>query len=170
MAASCAEKGKPAGATIQKSDTLPAATAPTQRMLNAEKNRLDATLRVRAKKKAYLQKVIFMPQEGIAGATRTEQAVNAPTVPTLSPMNVQGLTEDQESRLAGWSGALQTNRFNNVRRRMAASKTTLDARYILVEGMESMKGSNRFTNMFWRDNIVENIRLHRFTPGKYFQK
>ena len=35
LAASCVDKGNPAGATSQKSDTLPAATAPTQRMLNA---------------------------------------------------------------------------------------------------------------------------------------
>ena len=33
-----------------------------------------------------------------------------------------------------------------------------------------MKGYNRFTDMFWKDSIVEDIRLHRFTPGKHFQK
>ena len=56
---SCVEKGKPSGATRQKSGTLPAATAPTQLMFNAAKTRLDATLGVRAKKKASLQKVIY---------------------------------------------------------------------------------------------------------------
>ena len=133
MAASCVEKVNPAGATRQKSDTLPAATAPTQHMINAAKNRLDATLGVRAKKKASPQKIFFMPQECIAGATLTGQPVNAPTVPTPSTINVQGLIEDQDSRLSGWSGAWSPNRVNNVRRRMAAAKTTIDARYILVK-------------------------------------
>ena len=122
------------------------------------------------RKRKHPYKKSFMPQESITGATRTEQTVNAPTVPTPSPINVQGLTEDQEARLAGWSGALRTNRVNNVWRRMAAAKTTVDARYILVEEMESMKGSNRFTDMFWTDIIVEDICLHRFTPGTHFQK
>ena len=71
LAASCVEKGNPAGVTIHKSDILPAATAPTQRMLNAGKTRLDATLGVCAKKKASPQKFILMPQEGISGATHT---------------------------------------------------------------------------------------------------
>ena len=62
LAALCVKKVNPAGATIQKSDTLPAATAPTQRMLNAVKIRLGATLGVRAKNKASPQKFIFMPQ------------------------------------------------------------------------------------------------------------
>ena len=85
-------------------------------------------------------------------------------------MNVQGLKDDQEARLAGWSEALQTNRVNNAWRRMAAAKITVDTRYILIEEMESIKGSNRFTDIFWTDSIVEDIRLHRFTPGKNFQK
>ena len=45
---------------------------------------------VLAKKKEYPQKVVFMPQEGISDATLTGKTVNVPTVPTPSPMNVQG--------------------------------------------------------------------------------
>ena len=66
--------------------------------------------------------------------------------------------------------ALRPNRVNNIWRRMTAAKTTVDARYILVEEMESMKVSNRFTNMFWADSLVEDIRIHWFTLGKNFQK
>ena len=122
LATSCFKKGKPAGATIHKSDTFSVATAPTKRILNAEKIPLDAMLGVRAKKKESPQKVVFMPQEGIAGATLTGQPMNSPTVPTPSLMNVQGLTEDQEPRLAGWSGSWRPDRVNNVWRIMAEAK------------------------------------------------
>ena len=80
-----------------------------------------------------------MPQEGVAGATLTGQPVKAPTVTIPSPMNVQFLKEDQEDRLSGCSGAWHPNRFNNVWRIMAAAKTTVNSRYILVKEMESMK-------------------------------
>ena len=40
----------------------------------------------------------------------------------------------------------------------------------MVKEMESMKGSNSFTDMFWTDILVEDIRIHQFTPGKHLQK
>ena len=47
---------------------------------------------------------------------------------------------------------------------------TQDAHYILDVAMDDMKGTHRFVDIFWTDQLVDDIRLHRFTPSRHFQK
>ena len=36
--------------------------------------------------------------------------------------------------------------------------------------MDDMKGIHRFTDIFWKDQLVDDIRLHWFTPSRHLQK